>query len=483
MQPRYVDGKMLIGGSLCAGSANEFSESINPANGKPIGRVPAGTADDVDRAVDAARSAQASWREITMDERASYLLAVAAGLERERERVLDVEVADTGNTIVKMRRDVDKAVRSLRYFAGLGLELKGETVPASPNGVHFSLLDPYGVVGRIIPFNHPIQFAGSRMGAPLMAGNSLVVKPSEQSPLSASILAEICAQELPPGLVNIVTGDGAVGAALVRHPEVRRIAFIGSAATGLKIQADAAASGVVKNVTLELGGKNPMIVFPDADLDAAFRAAVDGMNFAWAGQSCGSVSRLFLHTSVYEAGIARIREQMASLRLGDPADEDSQMGPVNSRAQYEKVMSCISEARADGASLEMGGGRPGGNQFTRGFWVQPTLFSGVTPDMRLFHDEVFGPVLAVVRWTDEADLMGMVNGTAYGLTAAIWTNDVGRALRIARDVEAGYVWVNGVGTHYPGCAFGGVRNSGLGREEGLDELLGYVQKKFVHVPL
>ena len=479
----YIDGRMLIDGSLCTGAANEFSESVNPADEEPIGRVPAGTAEDVDRAVAAARRAQAAWRETTMEERAAHLLAVAAGLERERERVLEVEVADTGNTIARMRRDVDKAVGSLRYYAGLGLELKGETVPASANGIHFSLLEPYGVVARIIPFNHPIQFAGSRMGAPLMAGNSLVVKPSEQSPLSATILAEVCAHELPPGLVNILTGDGSVGAALVRHPEVRRIAFIGSATTGLRIQADAAASGVVKDVTLELGGKNPMIVFPDADLDAALRAAVSGMNFAFSGQSCGSVSRLFLHSSIYDAGVARVREQMASLRLADPFDEDSQMGPVNSRAQYEKVMGCIVQAQADQAKLETGGKRPEGDHFTRGHWIEPTLFSGVTPEMRLFHEEVFGPVLAVVRWTHEADLLEMVNATDYGLTAAIWTRDLGRAITFARGVNAGYVWVNGVGTHYPGCAFGGTRNSGLGREEGLDELLSYAQKKFVHIAL
>jgi acyl-CoA reductase-like NAD-dependent aldehyde dehydrogenase len=359
--------------------------------------------------------------------------------------------------------------------------MKGQTVPATAQGLHFTLREPYGVVARIVPFNHPFMFAAAHLAAPLMAGNAVVIKTPETSPLSGSLLGEICRETLPAGLVNIVHGLGLpAGDALVRHPLVRRIGFTGSVATGLAIQR-AAASTSVKHVTLELGGKNPFIVFPDADLDRVVELAVAGMNFSWAGQSCGSTSRLLLHESVHDEVVERVAQRMSALRLGDPTDPDSQMGPVNSLRQHERMFGFIDSARSDGARLVTGGRRPPGTAFARGYWVEPTLYADVTPGMRIAREEVFGPIVCALRWRDEAELIQIANATDYALTAAIWTRDLATALRTLRQVEAGTVWINTAGQHFVGTPFGGWKDSGLGGEECLEELLSYTQVKAVHV--
>ena len=302
---KLQDMPMLIGGKLVASESGRWMESVNPATEEVIGRTPEGTAKDVNLAVEAAEKAQPEWAALPVSKRADYLHKLSDGMAKRADEILRVEVMDTGNTIFKMRDDVGKAIGQLKFFAGLGYETKGQSVPSTPSNMHFTLREPYGVVGRIIPFNHPISFAASRMAAPLIAGNTIVEKPSEQSPLSASILAEIAAEVMPPGVVNIVTGHGReAGDALVRHPRVKRIAFIGSVQTGMAIQRSAA-EVAVKHVTLELGGKNPMIVFPDADYQKALAGAVSGMNFAWSGQSCGSTSRLFIHELLYDKFLAR----------------------------------------------------------------------------------------------------------------------------------------------------------------------------------
>jgi acyl-CoA reductase-like NAD-dependent aldehyde dehydrogenase len=346
--------------------------------------------------------------------------------------------------------------------------------------LHFTLREPYGVVARIVPFNHPFMFAAAHLAAPLMAGNAVVVKTPETSPLSGALLGEICRETLPRGLVNIVHGHGLpAGDALVRHPLVRRIGFTGSVATGLAIQRAAAATAV-RHVTLELGGKNPFIVFPDADLDRVVEMAVAGMNFSWAGQSCGSTSRLLLHESVHDVIVERVAARMAALRLGSLLDPRSEMGPVNSARQYARVTEFIASAHAEGARLVTGGGRPQGEAFARGYWVAPTLFADVQPSMRIAREEIFGPVVCALRFGSEEEAVALANGTDYGLTAAIWTRDLPRALRMMRSLEAGTVWINMAGQHYVGTPFGGWKDSGLGGEECLEELLSYSQLKAVH---
>ena len=343
--PSVIQGKMLINGQLVDSVSGDTFESTNPATEELIGIVPKATVDDVAIATDAAKAAQREWAKTDMGHRIKVLTQFAAALEARTDEIADLEVRDTGNTIKPMRQDVITAADRIRLYAGLGYELKGETIPATSSGLHITVREPYGVVGRIIPFNHPIGFAASRLAPALVAGNSILIKPPEQSPLSACILAELCQEYFPPGLVNILTGEGATGDAIVRHPDIKRIAFIGSVPTGMRIQHSAAEVGV-KSVSLELGGKNPLIACPDADPDVVATAAVRGMNFAWQGQSCGSTSRILLHESLHDAVVERMVAKLKALKIGNPLDPNIYMGPMNSKRQYERVMSLIAAAKA-----------------------------------------------------------------------------------------------------------------------------------------
>jgi betaine-aldehyde dehydrogenase len=476
-----VSAVMLIDGELVGSEDNTWLNSVNPANEEVIGRFPAATQGDVHRAVDAAERAFPAWAATSARARGQLVREIADRMRSRADEILRLEVMDTGNTIAKMRKDVESAANALEYYAGLGIELKGETVPASADNLHLTFHEPYGVVGRIIPFNHPIKFAANALAAPLMAGNTVVLKTPEQSPLSAGILAEICKDVLPAGVTNIVSGNGfPVGDAIARHPRIKRIGFTGSVPTGLAIQR-AAAETSVKAVSLELGGKNPLIAFPDMDPDIIASAAVAGMNFAWQGQSCGSMSRLLLHESLYQPVLDRVVAKVKALRLGDPLDPASEMGPMNSLRHYERVRAMIGTGVEQGARLLTGGGRPKGEQFERGYWLEPTVFSEVGPTMTIGSEEIFGPVLSVFRWKTENEAIELANSTAYGLAASIWTNDYGTALRMMRAVRAGYIWVNGTSGHFYGTPFGGYGNSGIGREEGLAELLSYTEIKTAHL--
>lgn len=479
----FGDRPMLIGGAFATASAGAWITSLNPATEEPIGRVPAGTKDDVMRAVAVAADAQPSWNERSIWERGALLRKLAARFRSNAAEILKMEATDTGNTIAKLRADVEIAAGYLEYFAGLATEMKGDTVPASPRGIHFTLREPYGVVGRIVPFNHPFMFAAAHLAAPLTAGNTVVIKTPETSPLSGHLLAQACADVLPPGVVNIVSGYGMpVGDALVRHPGVRRIGFTGSAATGMAIQR-AAAETCVKHVSLELGGKNPLIVFPDADIVKAVDATVAGMNFSWAGQSCGSTSRLLVHESLYAKAVELLTAKVAALKVGDPLDAASEMGPVNSAAHFKRVMSFIEAGKAEGTRLMTGGGRPAGAQFQRGYWIAPTVFADVTPTMKVGREEIFGPVVSAIKWSTVDEVIGIANGTDYGLTAAVFTNDITAALSTARRIDAGVVAINSSNMHFVGLPFGGFKNSGVGGEECLEELLSYTQVKAVHIQM
>ncbi|WP_217438580.1 aldehyde dehydrogenase family protein [Fertoeibacter niger] len=475
--------RMLIGGELVEAIDGAWIESINPADETVIGRVPRGSAADAARAVEAANAAFPAWAAISVAERATAMRAFAARISDLAEEFLRIEVLDTGNTVRPMRHDVKYSVDSLDYYAGLGYELKGETIPASTSGLHLTLREPYGAVVRITPFNHPLMFAVSRTAAALAAGNTVIVKPSETSPLSTALLAEVARETLPPGVFNIVTGlGGEAGDALVRHPGIRRIAFTGSVPTGMAIQR-AAAEVSVKRVSLELGGKNPFIAFPDCDPDEIAQAAVRGMNFTWQGQSCGSTSRLLVHESLHDAVVDRVAALVDAIRVGDPMSEDTDMGPINSAGQYRRVMSMIQMAKDDGARLVSGGARPAGSDFTRGYWVRPTVFAGVEPNARIAQQEVFGPVLSVIRWRTVEEAIAIANSTEFGLTAAIWTHDIDRALSTARQVQSGHVWINDVSAHYPAVPFGGYRNSGVGNEESIEELFSYTLTKAINISL
>jgi len=481
MATHFGDRPMYIGGEFVASESGEWMDSVNPATGEVHGRVPAGTVGDVNMAVQAAAEAQLDWGARSVWERGALLRKLANRIRESADRVLTLESADTGNTIASLGNDITLASGYIDFVAGLGIEIKGESVPATAENIHFTMRQPYGVVGRIVPFNHPFCFAGAHLGAPLIAGNSVVLKSPDQSPLSATVMAEICAEVLPPGVVNIVSGEGTVvGDAIVRHPQVPRIGFTGSVPTGLAIQRSAA-EVAVKHVSLELGGKNPFIAFPDADPQAVAKAAVAGMNFAWSGQSCGSTSRLMLHESLYEEVIALIEADVSRISVGDPLDVNSGMGPVNSAKHYQHVMGLIDSGLREGARVVAGGAAAEVAGFPNGFWVQPTVFADVSMGMTVAQEEVFGPVLSILKWSDPEEALAMANQLELGLTAAIFTNDIKTAMDTARRVESGCVWINGTGRHYMGTGFAGWKNSGLGREECLEEVLSYTRSKSIHI--
>jgi len=484
LDPRFqvtkqIEGRMLINGELRSSGNDSWLKSFCPATQEYLGRVPNASAEEMQEAVAAATEAAKSWRNTSQKTRVELIEAIASALEARADEFAYIESLDTGNTHGPMKNDVHKAVERMRFYCGLAYEIKGMTVPSTPENIHLTLREPYGVVGRIIPFNHPIGFAASRISPALISGNTIIVKPSEQAPLSASLLAEICAELAPPGVINIVTGDRVTGDALVRDPRVKRIAFIGSVASGMAIQR-AAAETCVKHVSLELGGKNPFIICKDANLDDAVKAATNGMNFGWQGQSCGSTSRLIIHRSQYEELSAKVVDRVRSVKVGHPLDPDINMGPVVSQAQYEKVLSYMEIAKEGGADLLLGGkaltidGCPGG------FFVEPTVFGNVNSSMRIAQEEVFGPIMSLMPYDDIDEAVDIANSTTYGLTAAVWTNDYYTAMDLSRRIEAGYVWINGIGNHYRGLPYGGYKNSGIGREEGLDEMLSYTEVKAIN---
>jgi betaine-aldehyde dehydrogenase len=472
---------VLLGGELALADNGETIDALNPATGEVIARIPRCGPADIDAAVQAAEAAQPAWRAAGPLERARVVNEIAAIVMDNAPELSALDVADNGSPIKEMRRDAGIAAAQLRYFAGLALQLRGDTIPGDHDRLNYTLHEPFGVVGRIVPFNHPLMFAAGRLGAPLIAGNCVIMKPSEHTSLSALRLAELIRDVVPPGVVSILSGyGGEAGDALVAHPGVRRIAFIGSAAIGRAIQRRAA-EHVVKTVTLELGGKNPIVIFPDADLDAAVDGALKGMNFTWQGQSCGSTSRLLVHESERAAFVERLAARMDAMRSGPPADETTDTGAIVHRGQFEKVIEYLRIGREEGARVVAGGGPVQTPQLAGGLFVRPTLFDGVAPGSRLAQEEIFGPVLATIPFRDYEDALAIANGVAYGLSASVFTRDLSTAHRFARDVMAGYIWINDASAHFPGTDFGGVKDSGVGREEGFAELVSYTQPKNVNL--
>jgi betaine-aldehyde dehydrogenase len=472
---------MHIGGEWVDAAGGERIESVDPTTEQVLATVPDADVADVDSAVRAAAEAHPAWRDLGWAGRAERLRALARRIEDEADALARLDVRDGGAPLTGMRSDVAGAVNEIHYYAGLAPETKGSTAPPAEDTLSYTLREPYGVVARIVPFNHPFKFAAGKVAAPLAAGNAVVLKPGEQTSLSALELARMAADVLPPGVLNVVTGRGATaGAALVAHPDVPRVAFTGSVPSGRAVLRGAADH--VKHVSLELGGKNPIVVFPDVDPIRAATAAVAGMNIArCTGQSCGSTSRLFVHDDVYGPFLDALLSRLAELRVGDPMDEATQVGPLAFRSHHERVLGYLDVARAEGATVAAGGGRPPG--FDRGFYVAPTVLTDLRDDMTVVREEVFGPVLSVLRWREVDDVVRRANATPYGLTANVWTSDLSAAHQTARALQAGYVFVNGTGKRPMGTPFGGWKASGLGKENALEELLSYTREKTVTVTL
>lgn len=474
----YGSKGLYIGGQWTDAADGKRFASINPSTAEHLAEVPFAGTRDVDRAVAAAKKAFPEWSRVPLKERAACLEKFAARIREQAETLALIDSVDSGNALAGMRGDMTWTADTLDYFAGLILEIKGETFSNGPRHMNFTRRQPYGVVAKINPFNHPFRFCAEKAAAPLAAGNCVVIKGSEQAPLSSLRIGELADGIFPPGVVNVITGDGKTGSELVRHPDVRRIGFVGSVPTGRAIAKDAADG--LKRVSLELGGKNPIIIFPDADPKKAAGAAIKGMNMNRQGQSCSSTSRVFVHASIHDAVVEELVRQAEALPVGFPWLHGNEVGPIVSQRQYERVMGFIESGKAEGAKLMTGGGKPADERLKNGFFVSPTVFDGVNPAMRIAREEIFGPVMSVFTWSDYEDMLATANGVEYGLTAAIVTNDLAKAMETAERVDAGYVWINSNG-RYLGAPYGGWKQSGLGEEECFDELLSYTQIKNVNL--
>ncbi|OIW28748.1 betaine-aldehyde dehydrogenase [Coniochaeta ligniaria NRRL 30616] len=479
--PSHKD--LFYDGQWHAPSNKQDRETYSPGTGKVIDRIADAGVEDVDRAVQAARRAFESWRSTPAQQRAACMRRAADLMRKHAKELALLDALNTGNPVAEMLNDANMAAASLDYFAGLTPMLRGETIPQSTSGFHYTIREPLGVVARIIAFNHPVLFAGGKMAAPLAAGNTVIIKPPDQAPISCLRLAEILSDVFPPGVLSILPGSAECGRALSTHPMVSKVTLIGSVATGKAIQR--AAADTLKPTLFELGGKNALLAFPDADIDKLVDGVARGMNFTWAGQSCGSTSRVFLHESHHDEVLDRVCQFVkTNYAPGVPTDMSTTMGPVISKAAQDRVLSYIASAVDEGATLVLGGKVPAASPVTDGgYFVEPTIFANVRPDMRIAREEIFGPVMAVFKWRDEDELIRQVNDTPYGLTAAIYTRSLATAHRTAARVEAGFVWVNQVGRHFLGVPFGGVKESGGGREECLDELLSFTQIKSVNLSL
>jgi len=472
---------IYYGGGWHEPVAGSRAPTFDPGMGKTLCEVAEATGEDVNKAVKAAREGFKIWKDTLPLERARILREIAQILRDNARELATIDAANCGNPVAEMMGDARIAAAQTDFFAGLVTEMKGATIPMGPDALNYSIRQPLGVVARIIAFNHPFMFCAGKMAAPLAAGNAVIMKPPAQAPLSSLRLAELVGDLLPPGVLNIVPGGADAGAALASHPGVDKVTLIGSVPAGRAVMRSA--SDTLKPVLLELGGKNALIAFPDSDPEAVAKAVVGGMNFTWCGQSCGSTSRALLHADIHDAVVERVREAASSFKPGIPTDPKTTMGAIVNKTQHDRILSYIDSAKKEGATLVYGGEVPSDPELKDGFYVQPTIFAGVKPDMKIASEEIFGPVLSVLKWHDESQMIRDVNRLEYGLTCSIWTRDLETAHRTAAAVEAGFVWVNEVSKHFIGAPFGGVKQSGIGREESVDELISFTHEKNVHVNL
>jgi aldehyde dehydrogenase (NAD+) len=473
----YIDGKFVDP------NGGDWFDSYNPYTGKPWARIARGNAADVEAAVTAAHKAVSAgpWKSTTASQRGALLHKIGDLVAREAERLAAIEVRDNGKLMAEMLAQLRYIPNWYYYYGGLADKVEGSVIPLDkPGYLNYTRYEPLGVVAVITPWNSPLMLTTWKLAPALAAGNAVVIKPSEFT--SASVLEFVKLIEeagAPPGLVNVVTGFGAeVGTPLVEHSKVAKVAFTGSDATGKKIYA--AAAGNMKHVTMELGGKSPNIVFADADLDEAVNGAIAGI-FAATGQTCLAGSRLLVEDSVHDAFLERLVETAASARMGNPADMDTQVGPITTMPQYNKVLDYIEIAKEGGATLVAGGGRATRPECGDGWFIEPTIFKDVDNSMRIAQEEVFGPVLSVIRFKDEEEAVRIANETMYGLAAGVWTRDIGRAVLMTEALSAGTVWVNTYRATSYMSPFGGYKQSGIGRENGAEMIKEYLQVKSVWV--
>jgi aldehyde dehydrogenase (NAD+) len=472
--------KLFIGGEFVDAADGGVIETLNPHDNSRLAEVAEARAADIDRAVAAASAAFPAWRNMAAADRGKLLLRLADAIESHADALARIESLDTGHPIRDaLGLDVPRTAATFRYFGGMADKLQGSVVPVEQGFLNYVLREPIGVVGQIVPWNFPIMFTSWKMGPALAAGNCVVLKPAELTPLSSLKIAELMRDVgFPPGVVNIVPGYGAVaGQYLAEHPGVQKIAFTGSTATGRKIVE--ASAGNLKRVQLELGGKGANIVFDDADLPAAIGGSAFAV-FHNQGQACIAGSRLLLHEKIADKFLDRFLQLASSIRIGDPLDPATEMGPLTSAMHRDRVLSYCKIARDQGGEVLLGGKAPAGAQYERGCYVMPTVVRARPAD-RVCQEEVFGPFVTVTTFRDENEVIEIANNTAYGLGGGLWTRDLSRAHRVARSMISGMVWINCYKRANPGSPFGGVRGSGYGRDMGFEAITDYTSAKSIWV--
>ncbi len=474
--------RMLIGGEWVEPQSGEWFESLNPFTAAPWALIPRGNAADIDRAVAAARSAYyGDWRKLNATARGSLLRRLADLIAAEAERLAEIETTDNGKLIAEMRTQLNYIPQWFHYFGGLADKIEGRVIPIDKPGVfNFTREEPLGVIAAITPWNSPLMLAAWKLAPALAAGNTLVWKPSEYSSVSALAFGELFERAgFPPGVVNIVTGFGnEVGEPLITHRHVAKIAFTGGDRTGEHVYGLAAKG--IKKITLELGGKSANIVFDDSDIDNAVKGVVSGI-FAATGQTCIAGSRALIHRPIHDQFIERLLALAKTAQMGDPLKASTQVGPVTTKPQYEKVLDYIRIAKEEGAVCRLGGAAAERPECGAGWFVEPTIFTGVNPAMRIAKEEVFGPVLSVIPFDDEDEAVSIANDTIYGLAAGVWTTSMRRALSMSERLEAGTVWVNTYRAVSYMSPFGGYKRSGIGRENGMEAIREYLQTKSVWI--
>jgi len=473
---------LFIDGKFVDGSDGGTIDIVNPSNGKVITKISEGTRKDVDLAVAAAQKAfDTVWGLKTPGfERGKLLIKLAELIEANADELAAIETLDNGKTFKDSRSfDVVEAAAVFRYYGGWADKVEGKTVEVNPDKFAYTLHEPIGAVGCIIPWNFPLLMLSWKLGPALATGNTVVLKPSEMTPLTALRVCSLIQEAgFPAGVVNIVTGYGnTVGAAIAEHPHLEKVAFTGSTLIGRSIM-KAAANSNLKKVTLELGGKSPNIVFNDADLDQAVKWASFGIFFNH-GQCCCAGSRVYVQSGIYDEFTKAFTEHIKSIQVGDPFDETIAQGPQVSQVQQERIMGYIESGKQEGATVVSGGSRHG----NEGFFVEPTVFTNTRPDMKIVKEEIFGPVVVINKFEDEEDIISQANDSMYGLAAAVFSKDVTRAISVAHRLKAGTVWVNCYNQLHPQMPFGGYKASGFGRELGEYALSNYTNVKAVHINL
>ena len=482
----FLTGKpkrLLIDGKWVEAVSAKTFDTFNPSTGELLASVAEGDSADIDRAVDAARRAfNGPWRKFKPFERQNLLLRLADLVEQNFDELAALDTLDMGAPITRTRANRLRVIGMLRYYAGQATSIHGETIENSLPGdyISFTLKEPVGVVGAIIPWNGPLAATIWKIGPVLATGCTVVLKPAEEAPLTSLRLAELCQEAgVPPGVINVVTGYGeTAGAALSAHPDVDKVAFTGSHITGQKIIR--ASAGNLKRVSLELGGKSPDVVFADADLDAAVPGA--GMAvFANSGQICSAGTRLFVEQKIYEEFTSRVADYSRTLRVGNSSDPETQIGPLVSTEQLDRVTGYLAIGRQEGARPLSGGERLMDGDMAKGYFVPPTVFADVRDDMRIAQEEIFGPVISAIPFTDIDEVIERANKTSFGLGSGLWTQDVNKAHRLARSIRAGSVWINCYQAMDPAVPFGGYKMSGYGRESGKQHVEEYLNVKAVWI--